>query len=104
MHLIAFSNSICQVLVSGSLLLLAPAPLRQAYLNFTGFPFPLGPLFARRTVRTQVDERIWTFEQEPPPRFCFKFRSCLILPARTVSVAMSISHDSSTAVVMMMSA
>lgn len=36
----------------------------QAYLNFTGFPFPLGPLFARRTVRTQVDERIWTFEQE----------------------------------------
>jgi len=33
-------------------------------VNFTGFPFPLGPLFARRTVRTQVDDGIWTFEQE----------------------------------------
>ena len=24
------------------------------YLNLTGFPFPLGPLFARQTVRTEV--------------------------------------------------
>jgi len=36
----------------------------QQYLNLTGFPFPLGPLFSRRTVRTQVDDGIWTFEQE----------------------------------------
>lgn len=36
----------------------------RSYLNITGFPFPLGPLFARRTVRTQVGDGIWTFEQE----------------------------------------
>lgn len=24
------------------------------YFNITGFPFPLGPLFARQTVRTEV--------------------------------------------------
>eukprot|EP00418_Pyrodinium_bahamense_P088336 CAMPEP_0179040536 /NCGR_PEP_ID=MMETSP0796-20121207/15696_1 /TAXON_ID=73915 /ORGANISM="Pyrodinium bahamense, Strain pbaha01" /LENGTH=473 /DNA_ID=CAMNT_0020736881 /DNA_START=254 /DNA_END=1674 /DNA_ORIENTATION=+ len=36
----------------------------QTYLNLTGFPFPLGPLLTRRTVRTQVDNGIWTFEQE----------------------------------------
>jgi len=36
----------------------------QQYLNVTGFPFPLGPILARRTIRTQVDEGIWTFEQE----------------------------------------
>ncbi len=29
----------------------------QFYLNFTGFPFPLGPIFKRPTVRTEV--RIW---------------------------------------------
>mmetsp|Transcript_22393 Transcript_22393/g.40348 ORF Transcript_22393/g.40348 Transcript_22393/m.40348 type:complete len:467 (-) Transcript_22393:38-1438(-) len=34
------------------------------YLNVTGFPFPLGPIFARRTVRTQIGEGMWTFEQE----------------------------------------
>ena len=26
----------------------------RLYLNVTGFPFPLGPLFARQTVRTEV--------------------------------------------------
>lgn len=26
----------------------------RAYFNFTGFPFPLGPFFERRTVRTEV--------------------------------------------------
>ncbi|CAE8723368.1 unnamed protein product, partial [Polarella glacialis] len=36
----------------------------RSYFNVTGFPFPLGPLFARRTVRTEVGEGIWTFEQE----------------------------------------
>eukprot|EP00930_Biecheleria_cincta_P049039 TRINITY_DN34283_c0_g1_i1.p1 TRINITY_DN34283_c0_g1~~TRINITY_DN34283_c0_g1_i1.p1 ORF type:complete len:469 (+),score=82.88 TRINITY_DN34283_c0_g1_i1:45-1451(+) len=36
----------------------------QQYLNITGFPFPLGPILARRTVRTQVDVGVWTFEQE----------------------------------------
>jgi len=34
------------------------------YANITGFPFPLGPLFARKTVRTQVGDGMWTFEQE----------------------------------------
>ncbi|KMZ75420.1 hypothetical protein ZOSMA_114G00170 [Zostera marina] len=35
------------------------------YLNFTGFPFPLGPFFNRRTIRTEVvKKQIWTFEQE----------------------------------------
>ncbi|KAK9836203.1 hypothetical protein WJX81_008501 [Elliptochloris bilobata] len=35
------------------------------YLNVTGFPFPLGPLFARQTVRYEVvPGSIWTFEQE----------------------------------------
>mmetsp|Transcript_69693 Transcript_69693/g.154215 ORF Transcript_69693/g.154215 Transcript_69693/m.154215 type:complete len:482 (-) Transcript_69693:45-1490(-) len=36
----------------------------RTYVNFTGFPFPLGPLLHRRTVRTQVGDGIWTFEQE----------------------------------------
>lgn len=35
------------------------------YFNVTGFPFPLGPLFARQTVRTEVEPgTIWCFEQE----------------------------------------
>ncbi|XP_016461951.1 uncharacterized protein LOC107785218 [Nicotiana tabacum] len=35
------------------------------YLNFTGFPFPLGPFLNRRTIRTEVvKDRIWLFEQE----------------------------------------
>lgn len=35
------------------------------YFNVTGFPFPLGPFFERRTIRKEVDKgRIWTFEQE----------------------------------------
>lgn len=38
---------------------------RRFYLNFTGFPFPLGPFFNRRTIRTEVvKKQIWTFEQE----------------------------------------
>lgn len=36
----------------------------RTYFNITGFPFPLGPLFQRRTLRTRVDDGIWTFEQE----------------------------------------
>lgn len=36
----------------------------QTYVNITGFPFPLGPIFARRTVRKEVGDGIWTFEQE----------------------------------------
>mmetsp|Transcript_10007 Transcript_10007/g.22378 ORF Transcript_10007/g.22378 Transcript_10007/m.22378 type:complete len:479 (-) Transcript_10007:104-1540(-) len=36
----------------------------QQYVNLTGFPFPLGPLLARRTVRKKVGDGIWTFEQE----------------------------------------
>ncbi|XP_015579008.1 uncharacterized protein LOC8258242 [Ricinus communis] len=35
------------------------------YLNFTGFPFPLGPFLNRRTIRTEaVKGSIWLFEQE----------------------------------------
>lgn len=36
----------------------------QFYFNFTGFPFPLGPFFERKTVRCEVERNtIWTFEQ-----------------------------------------
>ncbi|CAH1437594.1 unnamed protein product [Lactuca virosa] len=35
------------------------------YVNFTGFPFPLGPFLNRRTIRTEaVKDCIWLFEQE----------------------------------------
>eukprot|EP00931_Biecheleriopsis_adriatica_P066484 TRINITY_DN40828_c0_g1_i1.p1 TRINITY_DN40828_c0_g1~~TRINITY_DN40828_c0_g1_i1.p1 ORF type:complete len:468 (+),score=101.75 TRINITY_DN40828_c0_g1_i1:108-1511(+) len=34
------------------------------YVNVTGFPFPLGPILARRTVRTEIGDGMWTFEQE----------------------------------------
>ncbi|MCL7025587.1 hypothetical protein MKW94_010731 [Papaver nudicaule] len=35
------------------------------YLNFTGFPFPLGPFFNRQTTRTEVvKDCMWLFEQE----------------------------------------
>ncbi|KAI7741413.1 hypothetical protein M8C21_000873 [Ambrosia artemisiifolia] len=35
------------------------------YVNFTGFPFPLGPFLNRRTTRTEaVKDCIWLFEQE----------------------------------------
>eukprot|EP00878_Enallax_costatus_P007051 GHUV01007390.1.p1 GENE.GHUV01007390.1~~GHUV01007390.1.p1 ORF type:complete len:359 (+),score=32.26 GHUV01007390.1:261-1337(+) len=34
------------------------------YFNFTGFPFPLGPFFQRKTVRNEVVRgQVWTFEQ-----------------------------------------
>eukprot|EP00435_Cladocopium_sp_Y103_P056870 s640_g19.t1 len=42
----------------------ATESMDRSYLNFTGFPFPLGPVFARRTVRTQIGDGMWTFEQE----------------------------------------
>lgn len=35
------------------------------YLNFTGFPFPLGPFLNRRTIRKEILKNcIWSFEQE----------------------------------------
>ncbi|KAJ6843291.1 uncharacterized protein M6B38_297230 [Iris pallida] len=35
------------------------------YINFTGFPFPLGPFLNRSTTRTEaVKDSIWLFEQE----------------------------------------
>ncbi|KAH0436597.1 hypothetical protein IEQ34_026379 [Dendrobium chrysotoxum] len=35
------------------------------YINFTGFPFPLGPFLNRRTIRTEaLKDCIWLFEQE----------------------------------------
>ncbi|KAI3747995.1 hypothetical protein L6452_10793 [Arctium lappa] len=37
----------------------------RLYVNFTGFPFPLGPFLNRRTIRTEaVKDCIWLFEQE----------------------------------------
>lgn len=36
----------------------------RSYINVTGYPFPLGPLTSRRTIRREVDKgRIWVFEQ-----------------------------------------
>ena len=35
----------------------------QFYPFITGFPFPLGPLFSRETIRRQVDKDVWCFEQ-----------------------------------------
>lgn len=38
---------------------------KRRYINFTGFPFPLGPLFSRATsVRELHRGRMWLFEQE----------------------------------------
>ncbi|XP_024015489.1 uncharacterized protein LOC18023569 isoform X2 [Eutrema salsugineum] len=38
---------------------------KRFYINFTGFPFPLGPFLNRRTIRTEaVKGCIWMFEQE----------------------------------------
>ncbi|XP_010434985.1 PREDICTED: uncharacterized protein LOC104717959 isoform X2 [Camelina sativa] len=38
---------------------------KQFYINFTGFPFPLGPFLNRRTIRTEaVKGCIWMLEQE----------------------------------------
>lgn len=37
----------------------------QKYINFTGFPFPLGPFFERKTVETEiVPNKVYGFEQE----------------------------------------
>eukprot|EP00890_Picochlorum_soloecismus_P001277 jgi/Picsp_1/214/NSC_00213-R1_protein len=36
----------------------------QSYINVTGFPFPLGPLTKRRTIRREIEKGVmWTFEQ-----------------------------------------
>jgi hypothetical protein len=36
----------------------------DGYFNITGYPFPLGPLTKRRTIRSEVEKgRIWFFEQ-----------------------------------------
>lgn len=41
------------------------AATKQWYINLTGFPFPLGPLVARRTEMSEiVPGRVWGFEQE----------------------------------------
>lgn len=41
------------------------------YLNFTGFPFPLGPFLNRRTIRTEVVFFIFVFASDFPPYFYF---------------------------------
>ncbi|KAL0019064.1 hypothetical protein WJX79_006492 [Trebouxia sp. C0005] len=39
--------------------------LDRFHISVTGFPFPLGPFFQRRTVRKEVDKgKLWLFEQE----------------------------------------
>lgn len=36
----------------------------RTYVNFAGFPFPLGPFFQRQTVETElVKDRVYSFEQ-----------------------------------------
>ena len=42
------------------------------YLNFTGFPFPLGPFLNRRTIRTEVVFFIFVFASDFPPIFIFQ--------------------------------
>lgn len=38
---------------------------KRRYINLTGFPFPLGPLFSRATCVTELHRgRVWLFEQE----------------------------------------
>ena len=41
-----------------------PKSPSRFYLNVTGFPFPLGPFFNRKTIRTELEKNsIWLFEQ-----------------------------------------
>ena len=41
------------------------------YINFTGFPFPLGPFLNRRTFRTEVVIFIFVFASDFVPYFYF---------------------------------
>eukprot|EP00884_Botryococcus_braunii_P004826 jgi/Botrbrau1/14344/Bobra.0014s0001.1 len=42
-----------------------PAPPSRFYFNVTGYPFPLGPFFSRKTIRKEIDPgSLWVFEQE----------------------------------------
>lgn len=36
-----------------------PGVLDRFYPNITGFPFPLGPLFSRKTIRYEVRPIVW---------------------------------------------
>lgn len=52
----------------GTLSQTSRSPLQEKKLStfypfITGFPFPLGPLFSRQTIRRQVEKDIWCFEQ-----------------------------------------
>ena len=39
-------------------------PRKDSYINITGFPFPLGPLTERNTIRREiVKDTMWVFEQ-----------------------------------------
>lgn len=49
------------------------------YLNFTGFPFPLGPFLNRRTIRTEVVFFIFVFASDFPPILFFKFQELGLL-------------------------
>ena len=43
---------------------------KDGYLNITGFPFPLGPLTERNTIRREIVKgTMWTFEQPQSPGF-----------------------------------
>lgn len=45
------------------------------YINFTGFPFPLGPFLNRRTIRTEVCLLPSPFFRLPPSPFALLFTS-----------------------------
>lgn len=42
----------------------SPSSKPESYINVTGFPFPLGPITRRRTIRRElIKDTIWAFEQ-----------------------------------------
>lgn len=56
----------CRAVVRGGLNTqpVATKPRKDSYLNITGFPFPLGPLTERNTIRREiVKDTMWVFEQ-----------------------------------------
>lgn len=56
----------CRAAVRGGLntKAVATTPRKDSYLNITGFPFPLGPLTERNTLRREiVKDTMWAFEQ-----------------------------------------
>lgn len=44
----------------------APKPEGDSYFNVTGYPFPLGPLTRRRTIRREVSRLLLLLLAQPP--------------------------------------